>query len=157
MPTVKFKHNGRSYTREVRFDESDVFGMEACGQENVRPWFLHERGECLAVVFAADKTYALHVAADEGRLDRFLVDFSDNTPLALWRAYGPRGATTHEAFKSDRLSLLGEFGFPFDVSRVRFQVLPPHCVSAVSEPIQHHPTVARHARSAGRVAWSILG
>ncbi len=67
--------------RELYFVESDVIGEEHLipiwvdNPDDIRPWFVHDRGACLAVVYAGDGVEALHIAADEGRLDRLMIEF----------------------------------------------------------------------------------
>lgn len=121
--------------REIHFVESDVIGEEDLipvwedNPDNIRPWFVHVCGECLAVVYAGDGVEALHIAADEGRLDRWMIEFDDDTPQARWRDYG---ATKPQALRSSRLSLLGDYGTPFDVDSVECFALPTPAISIVA-------------------------
>lgn len=121
--------------RELYFVQSDVVGEEDLipvwedNPDDIRPWFVHDRGECLAVVYAGDGVEAIHIAADEGRLDSFLIEFDDDTPQSRWRDYD---ATEQQAIQSCRLSLLGDYGLPFDVESVECFALPTPAISIVA-------------------------
>ena len=73
---------------ELSFDETDVVDSGSfipAGEYNphkVRPWLLHDHGFALAVVFADCLQDALDTAVDEGKLDRFLIDLSDDNQRA---------------------------------------------------------------------------
>lgn len=66
--------------REIAFSDKDVVNLDnwiPAGEynpHNVRPWLLHDHGFVLCVVFADCLEYALDEAADENKLDRFLID-----------------------------------------------------------------------------------
>ncbi len=121
--------------REIHCLESDVIGEEHLipiwedNPDDIRPRFVHLRGECLAVVYAGDGVEALHIAADEGRLDSFTIEFAEDTPQARWRDYG---ATKQQPLKNDHLSLLGDYGLPFDVESVECFALPTPAISIVA-------------------------
>lgn len=76
---------------------------------NVRPWLLHDGGFTLAVVFTSCLSRALDIAADAGKLDRFLL-----TPEEM-ADYGE----DHE-----QISFLGNNSKPYDVDNVMFVELP---------------------------------
>lgn len=66
--------------REIAFSDRDVVNLDnwipagGYNPHNVRPWLLHDHGFVLCVVFADCLEDALDEAADENKLDRFLID-----------------------------------------------------------------------------------
>ncbi len=109
---------------DLYFTDEDVVNLDDYvpqGESNphdTRPWFLHDAGFCIGVVFADCLQDALDIAADEGRLERFLLADED------WVDYdGP---------DDERVSYLGNHGHPYDIEALGVVELPNPPVSFVA-------------------------
>jgi len=100
---------------EFRFTDADVVNdcnfipLGDYNPHKVVPWLLHDEGFTICVVFADCENDALDEAADEGKLDRYLLD----------------DAAAEEAEKKNiPVSFLGNYGKPYDVENLGIMQLP---------------------------------
>ena len=89
---------------------------------NVRPWLLHDHGFPVAIAFASCLQDALDIAADEGKLDRFLVGPEDLAD------YGEN---------EEGVSRLGNAGEPFAIESLGAMELPTPSFSFVALLANH--------------------
>jgi len=109
---------------EFTFTDSDIVNpddMILAGEfnpHNVRGWLLHDAGFTLCVVFADSLQDALDTAADEGKLDAFLIDEASNTPgtSGLPADDYPTLGTDDE----EGITRLGNAGEPFDTETLGY-------------------------------------
>jgi hypothetical protein len=103
-----------AHVKGIRFSDEDIINKDdfiPAGQDNphnVHGFLLHDHGFCLAVVFADNLEDALDIAADEGKLDRFLVTEED----------------LGDYEDEEELSFLGNAGEPFDIEGLGYLELP---------------------------------
>lgn len=120
--------------KQVKFTEADVINRDDWIPEgeynphNVRPWLLHDAGFVLCVTFADCLQDALDNAADEGKLDHFLIGEDERDD------YGPDG---------EGIDYLGNDGKEYDIANVQTIELPhvplSFCVCFDNRPRPHHP------------------
>lgn len=103
---------------EFSFTDEDVIELDAFefqGENNYqknRMWLLHDHGFTLCVVMAESLQDALDIAADNDKLDRFLVKEDQAED------YGA------DIYNSDELAYLGNASEPFDIQSLGYVELP---------------------------------
>lgn len=121
---------------DVQFTDADVvnpddyFANVGCG--NNKPWLVHDHGFTLAVVFAENEQDALDIAADNDKLDGFLLNPEEKSVRDAYMApadvqssdYGS-DANGGWRWRDDKgVSFLGNCGHPFDIESVSVVELP---------------------------------
>lgn len=113
MAKATFKHMG---IYDLSFTDADVINARydyiAKGESNphnVRPWYIHNAGYCLGVVFASCEHDALDILADEGKLNHLLVEEADMAD------YGE---------EEEGITRCGNASEPFDLETVDMFPLP---------------------------------
>lgn len=109
---------------ELSFSDADVVNpdefvsAENSNRYSARPWLLHDHGTCLAVVFADCLQDALDIAADAGKLDRYLIEEEGNTPgiKGLPAEDYPTLGTDNE----EGIARLGNASEPFDIESLGY-------------------------------------
>jgi hypothetical protein len=116
---------------DVKFTDSDVVNLEGydtdafCQDGHKRtganvPWLIHDHGIAVCVVFASCEQDALDEAADNDKLNRYLV-----TP-EQFEEYGGEDKVFEQC------ALLGNAGEPFDIETLAIVQLPNPKMSFVA-------------------------
>lgn len=136
MATAKF--------REIQFSDANVVNKEDFipeGEYNphrVRPWLLHDHGFVLAIVFASSLQDALDTAVDEGVLDRYEIDPTNEKEREdyMVKDVVPPGSDPNCPDFMDKdggkwwwqegkePAYLGNAGEPFDIESLQYEELP---------------------------------
>lgn len=122
---------------EFRFDDSIVVEPDdfiPAGESNphdVHPWLIHDHGFPVALVFASTLQDALDIAADNDKLDPFLIEEEYNTP-------GTEGLPAEDyptlgTEEEEGIARLGNASEPFDIEALGYVELnnPPFSFAAL--------------------------
>lgn len=127
---------------EISFTDDDVVNPEEYNQYNphykIRPFLIYEYGATLAVVFAHNEGEAFDIAVDEGKLDSFRIDPSNESDREDYMVkdavtpgfdekcpeYVDKDGNKWWWKEGREPDFLGNAGEPFDLDNVSIMELP---------------------------------